>query len=68
MNKTSLGAVVLAAIVCWVVGALFAVFAYRHARFISVVWACFFFGAACILTPIAFRAMKQPIDSDINDK
>jgi hypothetical protein len=67
-NKISVGAVLLATAVCWTVGVLFAVFAYRHARFISVFWACIFFGAACALTPRALRAMKRPIDSDISDE
>ena len=54
-GKVSLGAVILATAACWVIGALFAIFAYRYSRFISLFWAFLFFGAACFLTPAVLR-------------
>jgi type VI protein secretion system component VasK len=66
-EKVSLGAIILATAVCWVVGTLFALFAYRYSRFISLFWAFLFFGAACFLTRVVLRALKRPIDSEIKD-
>jgi hypothetical protein len=67
-GKVSLGAVVLASIVCWVLGIVFAFFAYQHVRITSAFWSFMFFGAACALTLLVLRAFRQPAKSESDRK